>query len=152
MRERRRGEPERLVQQNLPRRVRDVVLASDDMRHFHQGIVDDDREVVRGMSVSAHDDRIADDFRVEPHLAAHEVGEDHFLVGRDAKADGGMLAGVDARLCVLGAEVAAGPLILGRPAGGERLLALGLELLAGAEAVICLPARQQLLRVRLIEM
>ena len=45
----RRREAERLVQQQLPRRIRDVILAADHMGDLHQRIVDHHGEVVGGM-------------------------------------------------------------------------------------------------------
>ena len=75
MREGRRREAERLVEQHLPRRVRDVILAADHMRHLHQRIVDDDGEVVGRHAVGADDHRIADDVGVEADVAADDVGE-----------------------------------------------------------------------------
>ena len=75
MRELRRGEAERAVEQQLTRGVRNVILATDHVRHLHQRIVDHDGEVVGGPAVGSHQHRIADDLGVERHLAAHQVGE-----------------------------------------------------------------------------
>ena len=61
VRELRRRGAKRLVDQHLPRRVRDVVLAAHHMRDRHPRVVDDDGEVVGGTAVGADDDRIADD-------------------------------------------------------------------------------------------
>ncbi len=60
MRERRRLVTAGLVQKDLPRRVRDVILAANHVRHLHQGIVDDDGEVVGGNPVGSNQHRIAD--------------------------------------------------------------------------------------------
>ncbi len=73
VRELRRREPERLIEQDLPRRIRDVILAADHVRHLHQRIVDHDGEVVLRPAVGAHDDEIADDLGAEDDLAAHEI-------------------------------------------------------------------------------
>ena len=59
--EARRRPPERLVNQHLPRRVRDVVLTADHLRDPHQRIVDDDGKVVGGRAIRAHEHRVADD-------------------------------------------------------------------------------------------
>ena len=152
MREGRRGEAERLVQQDLTRRVRNVILAADHMRHPHQRIVHDDREVVRRVAVGADDHRIADDVGLKAHLAADEVGEGDVAILRHAKADRRPLAAGDARRRLLRRHAPARARILRRPAGGERLLSIGLELRGRAEAVVRRLAGKQLLRVRLIEM
>ena len=68
MRERRRFVPERLVEQQLPRRVRDVVLAADHVGHTHQRVIHDHREVVRRMPIRSHQHGIADDAGLERHL------------------------------------------------------------------------------------
>ena len=131
MREGRRREPERLVQQNLPRRVRDVILAADHVRHLHQRIVDDDGEVVGGRAVGADDDGIADDVGVKADVAADGVGEHDVAVVGHAEADGRTLAGRDARRApARGDSRRHVPGVARRPPGGERLLPVGLELLA----------------------
>src|SRR5262249_2675158 len=118
----------------------------------HQRIVDDDREVVGRVTVGADDHRIADDIGLEPHVAAHEVGEDDVGPRRDAKADRGTLAGRDARLRLLDAETAARAGVACRTSGRQRLLSIRLELRGRAEAVVRVLRGQELLRVGLIQM
>ena len=98
MRELRRREAERLIQQDLPRRIRDVILAADHVRDLHQRIVDDDGEVVGGAAVGADDHRIADDVGVErrPRRARGPVNVTSSVSGT-SKADDRPLAGVDPR-------------------------------------------------------
>src|SRR5207247_2494459 len=55
MREERRGEPEVLVEPELQRRVRQVVLAPQDVRDLHCGIIDHHGEVVGRTSIPAPD-------------------------------------------------------------------------------------------------
>ena len=50
---------ERPEQQDVLGRVRDVVLAADDVGDLHRGVVDDDREVVERRAVGADDDEVA---------------------------------------------------------------------------------------------
>ena len=97
VREAGRREPERLVQEQLPRRVRDVILASDHIRHLHQRIVDHDGEVVGGVAIGADDDRIADHICVEPDVAPHGVGEHDVAAFGHAEPDRRPLAGRDSR-------------------------------------------------------
>ena len=75
MRERRRRASERLIEQDLLRRVRDVIVAADDMRDPHVDVVDDDREVVGGLGVGAQDDEVFDHRVREFDRAVHQVGE-----------------------------------------------------------------------------
>ena len=60
MRERRHRPSERLEQQHVLRRVRDVIVAADDVRDLHVDVVHDDREVVGRLAVRAQDDEVLD--------------------------------------------------------------------------------------------
>ena len=151
MREARRPEAERPIEQDLARRVRDVILAADHVRHLHQRIVDHDREVVLRAAVGADDDRIADDVGVEGHVAADEILERHVDVLGHAEADDGALAGVETAPGLIRRQVAAGAVVHRRTAGGEIRAAIVLELLRRAEAVVGLAAGEQLVGVRGVE-
>ena len=138
VREDRHGHVERLVDHDLARGVGQVVVAADDVRDAHEGVVDDRREVVGGGSVGAEDDEVVELLGIEDDLAVHRVvNHDVAAVERHLDADGVGLAGVDARLRGGGVDGAAGALValegvLARP----RRLSVGLELLGGAEAVV----------------
>ena len=86
--ERQVGEPRRLVaerpeQQDVLGRVRQVVLAADDVGDLHRGVVDDDREVVQRRPVGADDDEVATEVAdIDLDAAADDVVE-----GDDALAD-----------------------------------------------------------------
>ena len=151
MRELGRCEPERLVEQNLPRRVRDVILAADHMRDLHQRIVHDHGEVVRRRAVGANDHRIADHLGLKTDLAADGVGEDDLASLGHAKADRRPLARRNARAGLLAWYGAARAGIERRPPGLDRLPPLRLELRSRAEAVVRRVGVQQLFRVRLVE-
>ena len=130
----------RLVHQQLPGRVRDVILAPDHMRDLHQRIVHDDGEVVGGVTVGANDDRIADHVPREPDVAPHEVGEDDVAVLGNAEAYGRALARGDAGAGLLERDVAAGARVHRGAAGGDGRLPVGIELRDRAEAVVRGPA------------
>ena len=83
---------ERLVQQHLSRRVRDVILPADHMRNLHQRIVDHDGEVVGRPAVGSDEHRIADDLGVEGDLAADEILERDLDSLRHLEADDRPLA------------------------------------------------------------
>ena len=152
VREARRREAERAIEQHLPRRVRDVILAADHMRHLHQRIVDDDGEVVGGTAVGAHQHRIADHVGAERDLAAHEILERDVDVLGHAEADDGALAALEPLARLLRRDRAAGAVIFRRAAGGEIATAIVLEFLRRAEAVVGVAAGEQLVGVRRIEM
>ena len=147
VREGRRRPSQRLVHQQLPRRVRHVVLAADHVRDLHQRVVDDDREVVGGAAVGPDDHRVADDLACERDAAAHEVLERDVvaLAARGTAAPPARPRAIRSarRLRV---EVAAPPGVARRLPGRERRLPLGLELLGRAEAVVRARPRQQLAR------
>ena len=75
VRELRRRRAERLVEQHLLRRVRDVIVAADDVRDRHVDVVDDDRQVIGRMAVGAEDDEALDVLVVELDRPVHEIGE-----------------------------------------------------------------------------
>ena len=83
--------------QDLPRRIRDVILASHHLRHRHEGIVDHDGEVVGGETVRAQDHRVADDVGVDGDAPADQIVEAHLADGRDAESHRGGLPRRDAR-------------------------------------------------------
>jgi hypothetical protein len=152
VRETRRAEAERAIDQHLPRRVGDVVLAPDHVGDLHQRVVHDDGEVVGGTAVGAHEDRIADDVGAERHLAADQILKRHVEVLRHAEADDGALARLHPAPCLVGGQAAAGPVILGRPSGREVAAAIRLQLLRRAEAVVGMTRGEQLVGVGRIEM
>jgi hypothetical protein len=152
MGELRRGEAERLIEQQLPRRVRDVILAADHMRDLHQRIVDDHGEVVLRAAVGADDDGIADYLGVENHLAADEIVELDLDVVRHLEADDRPLAALDPQLRIRERNAAAGAAVLRRLPRREIRLPARLELLRGTEAVVRGAGVQQLVCVRRVEM
>src|SRR3954466_6403362 len=151
MRELRRREAERAVQQHLPRRVRDVILTADHMRNLHQRIVDHHREVVGGVPIGADDHVVADHVGAERDFAADQILEGDVDVLRHAEADHAALARLDPPARVLGRERAAGAAILRRTSGREILAAIVLEFLRRAEAVVGVAAGEQLVGVRQIK-
>ncbi len=66
---------ERADEGDVLRRVRQVILAADDVGDLHRLVVDDDRKVVERHPVVAHDHEIAEQRVVELDLAADEVVE-----------------------------------------------------------------------------
>ncbi len=151
VREGRRRKPQRLVYENLPRRVGNVILAANHMRDLHQRVVDDDGKVVRGRAVGADDDRIADHVGLKPHVSAHRVGEDDVALLRHAEADRRTLARRDARGGGVARQAPARAGVARRTSVRDRVLTLGVELRRRAETVVRVVRAEQLLRVRLIE-
>src|SRR6266542_342827 len=147
----RRRKPQCLVEQDLPGRVRDVVLAADHMRDLHQRVVDDDSEVVLRPPVGPDDDRIAELLRVERDIAAHDVVECDLRAVGDLEPNHGALARFHAPARLLGRQRPAGAAIARRPCRREIRLALGVELLRGTEAEVRVPAGHELVGVRRIE-
>ena len=145
----RRREPERLVKQNLPRRVRQVIFPSNHVRDFHQRIVHDDGEVVGGRTVRPEKDGIADDVDGKPHLAAHQIGERQALPIGYSEANGGTLAGRQPPGCLIARQLTTGPCILHGATFRQRRLAICFELLGRAEAVVRRARVQEFLSVRL---
>ena len=86
------GRAERLEQQHLLRRVRDVIVAAHDVRDLHVEVVGDDGEVVGRVAVGAQDDEVLDVGVVERDRAVHEIGERRGALGH-VEADRARRAG-----------------------------------------------------------
>ena len=86
VREPRHRRAERLVQQDLLRRVRDVIVAPHHMRDLHLHIVGHDGELIGRMAVGAQEDEVFDVRAVELDRAVHEVVEARRALGH-AEAD-----------------------------------------------------------------
>ena len=145
--ERGHGRAESLIDHDLTRGVGQVVVAADDMGDLHHGVVDDGREVVRGRAVGAEDDKVVELLGVEGHLAVDGVVDDDvFAVLGHLDAQDIGLAGLDAAAGLLGIKIAATALIaLEGILALLRGLTVGIELLLGAEAGICLALVPKLL-------
>ena len=66
---------ERADEGDVLRRVREVVLAADDVGDLHRLVIDDDHEVVERHPVVADDDEVTEQRVVELDLATDEVVE-----------------------------------------------------------------------------
>ena len=151
--ERGHGRAEGLVDHDLTRGVGQVVVAADDMGDLHHGVVDDSREVVRGRAIGAEDDKVVELLGIEGHLAVDGIVDNDVaaVLGHlDAKDVG--LAGLDATAGLLGIKIAATALIaLEGVLALLRGLAVGVELLLGAEAGIGLALVPKLLGGLLVQ-
>lgn len=153
MGERGHGRAEGLINHDLARSIGKVVIAADDVGDLHHGVVDDGREVVRGRTVGAEDDKVVELLGIEGHLAMDSVVDDDVaaVLGHLDAQDVG-LAGLDAAARLLGIEIAAAALIaLEGVLALLRGLAIGLELLLGAEAGIGLTLIPELLGGLLVQ-
>ena len=151
--ERRHGRAEGLIDHDLTRGVGQVVVAADDMGDLHHGVVDDGREVIRGRAIGAEDDKVVELLGVEGHLAVDGVVDNDVaaVLGHLDAQDVG-LAGLDATAGLLGIKIAATALIaLEGVLALLRGLAVGIELLLGAEAGIGLALVPKLLGGLLVQ-
>src|SRR5437764_11039869 len=74
-----------------------MIVATDDMRDFHQCVVDDYHVVVNRHSAGTQDDGIADDLVRELNVTVNDVVEADWVLG-NLEANGGELSGVAATL------------------------------------------------------
>ena len=81
VRELRHRRAERAIQQNLLRRVRDVIVAAHHMRDLHLHIVGHDRELIGRLAVGAQQDEVLDVRAVELDRPVHEIVEARRPVG-----------------------------------------------------------------------
>ena len=148
VREARHVVAERSEQQDVLGRVREVVLAADDVGDLHRRVVDDDREVVQRRAVGADDHEVAAEVAdVELDVAAHDVVEaDHALADAEAERAAPALGLAGAPL--LGGQVRAPPDVARRLLGRLLGLAVRVELLGRAVAGIGEVVGEQALRGR----
>ena len=132
----------RAVQQDLFRRVRDVIVAPHHMRDRHLHIVRDDRELICGMTVGAKDDEIFDVRAVERDWAVDEIPELHGAVGH-LETDRARHAVPLARGDVVGRQTAACAVVL--PAAARLLCGVApyFQFLGRAVAVVRMTARYE---------
>ena len=151
--ERGHGRAEGLVDHDLARGIGQMVVAANDVGDLHHGVVDDGRKVIRRRAIGAEDDKVVELLGVEGHLAVDGVVDTDVaaVLGHLDAQDVG-LAGLDAAACLLGIKIAAAALIalegILALLGG---LAIGVELLLGAEAGIGLALVPELLGGLLVQ-
>src|SRR6188768_2104347 len=103
------------------------------MRNPHQRIVDDDGVVVRGDTVGADQNRIADDLGRESHFATDDVVEDHVAVPGNPETHNRLLTIVDATASLDPRDVPAATDVLRWLPVFQCRLPIRLELLSGTE-------------------
>ena len=136
--------PHRLEQQDVLGRVRQVVLAADDVADLHVRVVDADREVVERRAVRADDDQVAAERRlVDLDVAADDVVErDDSLP--DAEANDRLATLRLARGTLLGSQPRAAADVVRWLMGGLLGGLVGGQLLLRAVAVVGLVLGQEL--------
>ena len=136
--------PERLEEEDVLGGIGEMILAADDMRDRHGGVVHGHREVVERRPVRAHDDQVAaEDARVDLHAPANHVIEDNPAIRWDAEANHG-LAPLGLECDALpGGQMGAAAVVAWGLAGGLLALALGIQLMGRAVAVVGLVLRQE---------
>ncbi len=150
--EHRRRQAQRLVDEDLARGVRQVVVAADHMGDLHVRVVAYHGEVVGERPIGAADHHVVHDVGGEGHRAVdHVVEADGAAVLGNLQAPHVGLAGVDAPLRLLGGQAAARAVVArvaALPLLGE--LALAVELLLRAEAGVDRAALLQTLERRFV--
>ena len=72
---------ERLIENHLLRRVRNVIVAAHDVRDLHLHVVRDDGEVVGWLAVGPEDHEVLDVGAVELDGPVHEIVETYGTLG-----------------------------------------------------------------------
>lgn len=103
----RRGIAESLVDEHLTRGIGEMVIATDDVRHLHVHVIADDREVIGGCAVAAHEDHVIHEGGIELGIAVDDVVHDDgaAIFGHLETPHMG-LARIDAPLGLLAAQAA----------------------------------------------
>jgi len=132
---------ERGVYLALTARIRQVVVAADDMCDAHVVIVHDDGQVIGRRAVATQDDEIIELFVRKAHLAHDMVTNDCFALVRRPKAHNGSHAG----RCVGRVAIAPAAVVPDGAAFGPGFFAHLFELCLAGVAVVSIPCAQQLL-------
>src|SRR5581483_2303381 len=138
-------EAERLEHRNLPRRIREMVVAANDMRDAHEGVIHDHREVVRGIAVRAEDDQVVE-YRIVELDAAFDQIVDNRLAGLRRLEPERRLTGRLANI-----SLAAAAIVFLRQPLRNRLLAARVELIRRADTPVRVSSLEQLLRMVTIQ-
>ena len=125
------------------RRVREVVVAADDVRDPHLDVVDADAEMVERVAVRADEDEIVEGVRRELDRPSDPV-VDHDRLRRHLQADDVALSGARAAVALVRGDVAAGSRVAVRAPLRLRFLALEVQLLRRLEGAVGASFRDEL--------
>ena len=152
---RRVGPPEGFVEQHVKRSRRQPFFAADYVRHLHQMVVDDIRQMIRGQVIGALVEHlVVENVAFDCHLSAKEVVDLDVAARLDAEAHHVLLAGVDKALYFVGRERER---VAHRRAGRCVVLevgdfrALGFQLRGSVEGDVGLAGVKQLLDVLAVD-
>ncbi len=146
----RHRQAERFEQQDLPRRVGEVILTAQHMGHAHQAIIDSIAEKERGAAIAATNHEITDVITGKALRPAHQIFEFNETSGRDAKPPGRRQALCALGLHLLRCKVRTSARIAWRTTRGALRLACHFQLHCRAETGINLALLLQLCRFSLI--
>ena len=147
----RQGQAQRLVDQDLAGRIRQMFFGPNDMGDFHQGIVQHYGVIVYRQTIGLDDHIIADSVGIKTDRPANGVMEGNVLILRHPEANRWFAAGSDQFLFLHRTEIPAFSHVPGRLTLRHQCLSLGFKLLVGAIATIGFAARQQPLRILRID-
>ena len=133
--ERRDRLSERLIQENLLRRVRDVIVAANHVRDAHVDVVGHDREVIRRLTIRPQHHEILDVGVVEANRPVHQIVERRLALGNE-ETNGARRAGRFELRDVVRTQIAARAVVHPAAAGSLRGLTLGLHGLGRAVAEV----------------
>jgi hypothetical protein len=124
----RHAQLERLEQQDLARRVGQMIFAAQHVRHAHQRVVDSVAEKELRASVSAPHDEVTDIVAGKLLRTAHEVAELYTPASRHAESQGRRQSTPTPLVALSFGQVAAGPRVSWRSPRGELRAARDVEL------------------------
>src|SRR4051812_28168749 len=93
MAEARQWRAKRIEDVDLARRIVDVIIAADDMRHIHVPIIDHHAEIVRRHAITAHDDDIIKFLVADRDCALDQIVPGDITMVGIAKTDNRLYAG-----------------------------------------------------------
>ena len=138
-----------LIQQVVLGRAGKILAAADNVGDAHQVVVHDVGKVVGGHTVGLDQNLVVQLLDIDLNVTVHHIVKARHAGFGDFLADDIRLPGSQLGGDFLGAQAAAMPVIVGHFAGGALRLVHFVQALLGAEAVVRLARRDQLLGILL---
>ena len=143
-------EPQSLPQKLLPRRIHQMLLTANNVRHLHQIIVNHARKIIRRESVALQYYKIANLTAIKTHLPAHHIANNNRPLFGHRKTHRNRLAPCPGLLDFFFVRKSLRPPVNKTLLLRLRLLPHRLQLLGRIKAVICLLLIKQLLHISIV--
>jgi len=134
-----------LIEQDLPRGVVDMVIATNDRGYSHTGIINDNDKIIDRSAIAPLDDQVVQLFVVEGYRSLDKVIEGSNPILRRLEADDKGSA------AIFSGQISAGAVVFRLSPLCKRFLTLRLKLLGSTVASVRLPFGEKFLDLLLVK-